>query len=141
MAEEEAGKEHTQLHVTIEEARNIASLLRYVVSLNTTVGLVSPTERRLAPPTYRAAELAALVFEGKTLEEAAREAETAWTGSLEENYRRALDIVRSNRESLQSAMAELLSPEQLADYLEISQQQVLELVKSGMLNPVKTPKE
>ena len=41
--------ESAELRITSEEARKIASLLRYVVSLNTTVGLVSPTERRLAP--------------------------------------------------------------------------------------------
>ena len=38
-------REQTQgaeLRITPEEARNIASLLRYAVSLNTTAGLVSP---------------------------------------------------------------------------------------------------
>ena len=142
MSEEKIGNEHTQFQITTQEARNIASLLRYVVSLNTTVGLVSPTERLITTPTYRAIELAALIFEGKTFEEAAREAETIWTSSLEENYRHALDIVRSNRKALQSAMTGLLRPEQFAEYLEISQKQFLELVKTGLLhNPMRISEE
>ncbi len=142
MSEEKTGSEHAQLHITTQEARNIASLLRYVVSLNTTAGLVSPTERRITTPTYRAIELAALIFEGKTFEEAAREAEIIWTSSLEENYRHALDIVRSNRKALQSAMTGLLRPEQFAEYLEISQKQFLELVKTGLLhNPMRISEE
>ena len=133
--------ESAELRITSEEARKIASLLRYVVSLNTTVGLVSPTERRLATPTYRAVELAALILEGKTFEEAARKAEAAWTGSLEEDHRRALELVQSTRDALLSAMAERLGPEKFAEYLEISQEQFLELVKSGMLKPAKIPEE
>jgi hypothetical protein len=142
MSEEKIGNEHVQLHITTQEARNIASLLRYAVSLNTTVGLVSPTERRITTPTYRAIELAALIFEGKTFEEATQEAETIWTSSLEENYRHALDTVRSNRKALQSAMTGLLRPEQFAEYLEISQEQFLELVKTGLLhNPMRISEE
>jgi hypothetical protein len=142
MSEEKIENGHVQLHITAQEARNIGSLLRYVVSLNTTAGLVSPTERRITTPTYRAIELAALIFEGKTFEEAAREAETIWTSSLEENYRHALDIVRSNRKALQSAMTGLLRPEQFAEYLEISQKQFLEIVKSGLLhNPMRISEE
>src|SRR5215213_5409520 len=129
-AEEGVGNEHVELRITTDEARNIASLLRYVVSLNTTVGLVSPTERRLTTPTYRAAELAALVFEGKTFEEAAGEAETIWTSSLEQYSRHALDIVPASRKALQSATTGLLRPEKYAEYLEISQEQFLEIVKS-----------
>jgi hypothetical protein len=45
------------------DARTVAGLLRYAVSLNTTAGLVSPTQRRLAASTYRAIELAAGVLE------------------------------------------------------------------------------
>jgi hypothetical protein len=119
----------------------IASLLRYVISLNATAGLVSPTERRLATPTYRAVELAALILEGKTFEEATREADAAWTGSLKEDHRRALELVQSNREVLQSTTTGRLGPEQFAEYLEISQEQFLELIKSGMLKPAKIPKE
>ena len=52
----------TELRITGEEARSVAALLRYAISLNTTVGLVSPTQRRLATPTYKAVELAALVL-------------------------------------------------------------------------------
>ncbi len=127
-----------ELRITDEEAQRIASLLRYAVSLNTTAGLVSPTERRLTTPTYRAAELAALVLEGKSFEEATREAESAWTGSLEEDHRRALDLLQSTRDALQSAMTGLMGPEQFAEYLEISQEQFLELVKSQMPRAPKT---
>lgn len=143
MANKEVEKENeassVELRVTSEEARRIASLLRYVVSLNTTAGLFSPTERRLATPTYRAVELAALILEGKTFEEASREAEAAWTGSLEEDHRRALDLMQTNREALQSVMSGRMGPEQFAEYLEISQEQFLELIKSGMLKPAKIP--
>ena len=58
----------TELRITGEEGRSVAALLRYAISLNTTVGLVSPTQRRLATPTYKAVELAALVLEGKTFD-------------------------------------------------------------------------
>ena len=139
MAEEETGTEHAGFHVTPEQAHSIASLLRYVISLNTTVGLISPTQRRMAPATYRAVELAALVFEGKTFEEAAQEAEAAWTSSLEENFNHALDILKSNREALQNAMSALMRPEQFAKYLEISEQPFLEIVKSEVLNPANNP--
>jgi hypothetical protein len=130
-----------ELRVTNEEARRIASLLRYVVSLNTTVGLISSTQRRLATPTYRAVELAALILEGKSFEEAAREAEDAWTGCLEEDHHHALELMQTTRDTLQSAMTGPMDPEQFAEYLEISQQQFLELVKSGMLTPAKIPGE
>ena len=145
MANKETEKEYetasAELRVTKEEARSIASLLRYVVSLNTTVGLVSPTQRRLATPTYRAVELAALILEGKSFEEAAREAEGTWSGCLEEDHRRALELLQTTRDALQSAMTGRMDPEQYAEYLEISQQQFLELVKSGMLTPAKIPGE
>ena len=62
-----------ELEITAEDARAVAGLLRYAVSLNTTAGLVSPTQRRLATSTYRAVELAAGVLEGKALEEAIRD--------------------------------------------------------------------
>jgi len=139
--EKENGAAGAELRVTNEEARSIASLLRYVVSLNTTVGLVSPTQRRLATPTYRAVELAALILEGKSFEEAAREAEETWSGCLEEDHRRALELLQTNRDALQSVMTGLMNPERFAEYLEISQQQFLELVKSGMLTPAKIPGE
>jgi len=134
----EVGADNVELRITGEEARSIASLLRYVVSLNTTVGLIEP-ERRLATPTYRAVELAALILEGKTFDEAAHEAKTTWTGSLEEDHCLALELMRTNREALQSAMTRSLSPEQFAEYLEISQKQFLELIRSGMLTPAKIP--
>lgn len=129
---------HAELHITEEEARRIASLLRYAVSLNTTAGLLHPTERRLTTSTYRAVELAALVLEGRTLEEAIQEAGEAWTGSLEEDHRRALNVLRSTREALQSTMTGFLGPEQFTEYFEISQRQFLELIRSNMPKPPKT---
>lgn len=129
---------HAELHITEEEARRIASLLRYAVSLNTTAGLLHPTERRLTTSTYRAVELAALVLEGRTLEEAIQEAGEAWTGSLEEDHRRALNVLRSTREALRSAMTGFLGPEQFTEYFEISQRQFLELIRSNMPKPPKT---
>jgi predicted RNase H-like HicB family nuclease len=130
--------ERAELRVTSEEARRIASLLRYAISLNTTAGLVSPTARRLATPTYRSVELAALVLEGKTFEEATQEAEAAWSGFLEEYYSRALELMQTHRDALQDAMAGLMGPEQFSKYLEISQKQFLELVKAQMPQPTKT---
>ena len=119
----------TQLHITSEEARHIAALLRYAVSLNTTVGLVSPTQRRLATPTYKAAELAALVLEGKPFDEAVEESNKKWTGSLEEDHRHALELLEKERDALRQAMSGHLTPEQLAEYLEVTQDQFLELVR------------
>ena len=135
MAERETGAEQAELRISSEEARRIARLLRYVVSLNTTAGLVSPTERRLTTPTYRAIELAAQILEGKTFKEAVEASEAAWTGSLEHDHRHALDLVRSNRDALHNAMAELMHPKRFAQYLEISQDQFLELIKSGIRSP------
>jgi hypothetical protein len=119
----------TQLHITSKEARHIAALLRYAVSLNTTVGLVSPTQRRLATPTYKAAELAALVLEGKPFDEAIEESNREWTGSLEEDHRHALELLEKERDALRQAMSGHLTPEQLAEYLEVTQDQFLELVR------------
>jgi len=118
-----------ELKITDEEARYIADLLRYVVSLNTTAGLVSPTQRRLATSTYKAVELAAFVLEGKTFEEALEASSKAWTGSLEEDHRRALNLLVKQRDALKEAMSGRLSPEQVAEYLEVSQDQFLELVR------------
>ncbi len=140
MAQGEIETGHAELSVTPEEAHRIASLLRYVVGLNTTAGLVSP-ERRLTTPTYRAIELAALVLEGKAFDEAAHEAAAAWTDSLEENHRRALELMQTNRDALQDAAAGSMTPEKFAEYLEISREQFLELIKSGMLKPAKIPEE
>jgi alkylation response protein AidB-like acyl-CoA dehydrogenase len=97
--------------------------------------------RRIATPTYRAVELAALILEGKTLEEATREAEAVWTGSLKEDHHRALELVQSTEDVLQSAMAGRLGLAQLAEYFEISKEQFLELIKSGMLKPAKIPEQ
>ncbi len=121
--------EAAELRITPEEARSIASLLRYAISLNTTAGLVSPTQRRLATSTYRAVELAALVLEGKSLNEAVQKADQAWTGSLAEDHLRAIELLTTEREALREAMAGRLTPEQLADYLEIAQDQFLEMIR------------
>ncbi len=119
----------TELRITSEEARRIANLLRYAVSLNTTVGLVSPTQRRLATSTYKAVELAALVLEGKTFDEAIEESNKKWTGSLEEDHRQALELLKKERDALRQAMSGHLTPEQLTEYLEVTQDQFLELVR------------
>ena len=123
-----------ELRITAEEARRIADLLRYTISLNTTAGLLSPTQRRLATSTYKAVELAALVLEGKTFDEAVEKSSKSWTGSLEEEHRRALVLLQKQRDALRQAMSGRLTPEQLAEYLEVSQDQFLELVRP---NPAK----
>ena len=127
-----------QLRITEDEARRIANLLRYVVSLNTTAGLVSPTQRRLATSTYKAVELAALVLEGRTFEEAVEESGKAWTGSLEEEHRRALAILETQRDALRDAMSVHLTPEQLAEYLEVAQDQYLDLVRQNVARRANT---
>jgi hypothetical protein len=131
MAETQDETARTQLHITSEEARHIAALLRYAVSLNTTVGLVSPTQRRLATPTYKAAELAALVLEGKSLDEAIEQSNKEWTGSLEEDHRHAIELLEKERDALRQVMSGHLTPEQLAEYLEVAQDQFLELVRAN----------
>jgi hypothetical protein len=123
-----------ELEITAEDARAVAGLLRYAVSLNTTPGLVSPTQRRLATSTYRAVELAAGVLEGKALEEAIRDADRAWTGSLEEDHLHAIDLLGRERDALKEVLSSHLTPEQLADYLEVHGDQYLELLRQ---NPVK----
>ena len=120
--------------ITAEDARAVAGLLRYAVSLNTTAGLVSPTQRRLATSTYRAVELAAGVLEGKALEEAIRDADRAWTGSLEEDHLHAIELLGRERDALKEVLSSHLTPEQLADYLEMHGDQYLELLRQ---NPVK----
>lgn len=137
MPETQNKSQGAEVRIPTEEARRVASLLRYAVSLNTTAGLVSPTERRLATPTYKAAELAALVLEGKPFEEAVEEANNTWTGSLEEDHQRALELLESNREFLRQAMTGRMSPEQFAEFLEVTQDQFLELTRSGVKRPTK----
>ncbi len=122
------------LQISAEEARHVANLLRYAVSLNTAVGLVR-AQRRLATTTYRATELAALVLEGKSFEQAAKEATKTWTGSLEEDHRRALKLLQAQRDTLVQTMSGRLTPEQLAEYLEVTQDQFLELVRPNTPQP------
>ena len=123
-----------KLKVSPEEARHVANLLRYAISLNTAVGLVR-AERRLSSSTYRAVELAALVLEGKPLHQAAQEAADAWTGSLEEDHRRALQLLQTQREALTQAMSGHLTPEQLAQYMEVNADEFLELVRPRTASP------
>jgi hypothetical protein len=120
---------NAKLRITREEAQYVADLLRYAVSLNTTAGLVSPTQRRLATSTYKAVELAALVLEGKTFDEAIEGSNVTWTGSLEEDHHRALELLQKQRDALRETLADRLTPEQTAEYLEVSQDQFLELVR------------
>ena len=128
----------TDLKITAEEARAVAGLLRYAVSLNTTAGLVSPTQRRLATSTYKAVELAAGVLEGKPLQEAIRDADQTWTGSLEEDHLRAIELLSQKRDALEAALSNCLTPEQLADYLEVQGDQYLELLRQS---PIKESDE
>lgn len=123
------------LRISDAEARSIAGLLRYAVSLNTTAGLLSPGERRLATPTYRAAELAALVLEGKTFDEALKGAARTWTGSLVDDHHHALKMLDAHREVLRQTMSGRLTPEQVAEYLEVSGEQFLELARAGLSIP------
>ncbi len=126
-----------KLGVSPEEARHVANLLRYTISLNTAVGLVR-AERRLSSNTYRAVELAALVLEGKSFEEAAQEASNAWTGSLEDDHRRALDLLKTQREALTQAISGQLTPEQLAQYMEVNADEFLELLRPRIASPRET---
>lgn len=129
--------DRARLEISAEEARHVANLLRYAVSLNTAVGLVR-AQRRLATTTYRATELAALVLEGKPFDQAAEEAAKTWTGSLEEDHRRALNLLQTQRDALVQAMSGRLRPEQLAEYLEVTQDQFLELVRPNTPKPEAT---
>jgi hypothetical protein len=121
--------DRTELRISGEEALHVADLLRYAISLNTTVGLISPTQRRLASSTYKTVELAALILEGKTFDEAVEESDKKWTGSLEEDHRRALELLQKNRETLREAMSGRLTPELLAEYLEVQENQFLEMIQ------------
>ena len=123
--------DRAKLGVSPEEARQVANLLRYAISLNTTVGLLR-AQRRLATTTYRAAELAALILEGKPFEQAAEEAAKTWTGSLEDDHQRALKLLQTQRDTLIQAMSGRLTPEQLKEYLEVTQDQFLELVRPNL---------
>ena len=134
MSESRKETARAELRITPEDARSIASLLRYAISLNTTAGLVSPTQRRLATSTYRAVELAALVLEGKPLDEAIQESDRTWTGSLEEDHTLAIELLERERDALRDVLSNYLSPEQLADYLEVKEEQFLELLRQ---NPAK----
>jgi hypothetical protein len=141
MSETRAEAARTELRITSEEARHVADLLRYAVSLNTTAGLLSPTQRRLATSTYKAVELAALVLEGRSFDEAVEESNRNWTGSLEEDHRRALELLKQNRDALREAMSGRLDPELLAEYLEVQEDQFLELVRQENTAEKRGPEE
>ncbi len=130
-----------ELRITSEEARHVADLLRYAVSLNTTAGLLSPPQRRLATSTYKAVELAALILEGRTFDEAVEESNRNWTGSLEEDHRRALELLQQNRDALREAMSGRLGPELLAEFLEVQEDQFLELVRQKNTAEKRDPEE
>src|SRR5215210_291078 len=104
----------------------------HAISLNTTAGLVSPTQRRLATSTYRAVELATLVLEGLAFEEALEESSRTWSGSLEEDHRHALELLQRGRASLKQAMSNHLPPDQIAEYLEVPQDQFLQLLRPDL---------
>jgi hypothetical protein len=123
--------DRAELGVSPEEARHVANLLRYAVSLNTTVGLIR-AQRRIATTTYRATELAALILEGKPFEQAVQEATKTWSGSLEEDHHRALKLLQAQRDALIQAMSGRLKPEQLKEYLEVTQDQFLELTRPNL---------
>src|SRR5918992_339273 len=76
-----------------------------------------------------ARHVAALLLEGKSLEEAVEESNRNWTGSLEEDHRRALELLQQTRGALIEAMSGRLGPELLAEYLEVQEDQFLELVR------------
>lgn len=120
-----------ELRISPEEAKHLANLLRYAVSLNTTAGLLSPDKRRLTTPTYRAIELVAGVLEGKTFEQAIDESQKVWSGSLEEDHRLAVELLESTRAELKQAMENLLPPERMAEFFEVTEEQFLELLCSG----------
>ena len=141
MREKRDEADRTELRITANEARHIAALLRYAISLNTTAGLVSPTQRRLATPTYRAAELAALVLEGHTFDEALQMADKTWTGSLESDHLHALEVLQKERASLLEVMSGRLTPAQLAEYLEVAQDHYLELIRANLKSSSEEPKE
>lgn len=131
MSESRKETARAELRISPEDARSIASLLRYAISLNTTAGLVFPTQRRLATSTYKAVELAALVLEGKPLDEAIRESDQTWTGSLEEDHLHAIELLERERDALRDVLSNHLNPEQLADYLEVKEEQYLELLRQN----------
>jgi hypothetical protein len=128
------GSPAARLGISPEEARHVANLLRYAMSLNNVDGLVR-AERRLSSSTYRAVELAALVLEGLAFEEAAQQAANAWTGSLEEDHRRALQLLQTQRGALIQAMSGHLTPEQLAQYMEVNADEFLELLRPRTASP------
>ena len=134
--------DRAELNVSAGEAREVANLLRYAIGLNTTAGLLSPTERRLATPTYLAVELAARILEGESFEDAARASEETWTGPPDSDHQKALGMVRANRERLRDAMSRLMDPKRSARFLEISEQQFLEMARPARQSAAKrSPQE
>jgi hypothetical protein len=120
--------------VTAAQAKAVAVLLRYAMSLNVTVGLVSPTQRRLSGNTQRAIELAARVLEGEPLDEALRKALETWTGTLRADHDTALDIVQNTRDTLLSDNP-FFSPRELSELMEIADDHLLDLMRLSNPDP------
>ena len=124
-----------ELNVTAAQAKAVAALLRYAMSLNVTVGLVSPSQRRLSGNTQRAIELAARVLEGETLDEALPRALDTWTGTLATDHETALNVVRNTRETLLTENPNF-SPQQLQALMEVAEDQLLDLLRLSPINPI-----
>ena len=75
------------------------------------------------------------------LDKAIQQSGRSWTGSLDEAHLRAIQLLETERDALREAMSALLTPEQLAEYLEISHNQFLELVRPNTAKepPVERP--
>jgi hypothetical protein len=74
------------------------------------------------------------VLEGKPLDEAVRAADQAWSGSLVEDHVNALELLERQRDVLRDAMSGHLTPEQLADYLEVREDQFVELLRQSPIS-------
>lgn len=120
--------------MTATQAKVVAALLRYAMSLNVTVGLVSPTQRRLSGNTQHAIELAARVLEGEPLDEALRKALETWTGTLRTDHDTALDIVQNTRDTLLTNNP-FFSPKELSELMEIADDHLLDLMRLSTPNP------
>lgn len=106
----------------------VAALLRYAMCLNVTVGLVSPTQRRLAANTQRAIELAARVLEGEEIDEALPAALQTWTGTLGTDHETALEVLRNTRKMLLTDNP-FLDDERVREMMEVAEDQLFDLLR------------
>lgn len=60
-----------------------------------------------------------------------RDADRTWTGSLEEDHLRAIELLGRERDTLKEVLSSHLTPEQVADYLEVRRDQYLELLRQS----------